>query len=80
MRVVELSSFVATPLCGLTLAQLGAEVIRVEPLGGGPDRSRWPLIDNGTSLYWNGLNPGKRGPASVRPQTAVGETIICIPI
>ena len=60
LRVVELSSFVATPLCGLTLAQLGAEVIRVEPMGGGPDRTRWPLAPNGTSLYWNGLNPGKR--------------------
>src|SRR3954453_13853824 len=60
LRVVEVSSFVATPLCGLTLAQLGADVIRVEPLGGAPDRTRWPLSDNGTSLYWNGLNPGKR--------------------
>lgn len=60
LRVVELSSFVASPLCGLTLAQLGAEVIRVEPVGGAPDRTRWPLTDNGTSLYWNGLNPGKK--------------------
>lgn len=60
LRVVELSSFVATPLCGLTLAQLGAEVIRVEPLGGGPDRGRWPLAPSGTSLYWSGLNRGKR--------------------
>jgi 2-methylfumaryl-CoA isomerase len=60
LRVVEVSSFVATPLCGLTLAQLGAEVIRVEPLGGAPDRTRWPLSADGASLYWNGLNPGKR--------------------
>lgn len=59
LRIVEISSFVATPLCGLTLAQLGAEVIRVEPLGGAPDRGRWPVTDDGTSLYWNGLNPGK---------------------
>jgi 2-methylfumaryl-CoA isomerase len=60
MRIIELSSFVATPLCGLTLAQLGATVIRVEPMGGAPDRTRWPLANNGTSLYWNGLNPGKQ--------------------
>ena len=59
VRIVEVSSFVATPLCGLTLAQLGAEVVRVEPVGGGPDRGRWPLAPDGTSLYWNGLNPGK---------------------
>lgn len=63
LRVVEVSSFVASPLCGTTLAQLGADVIRVEPLGGGPDRSRWPLSDSGQSLYWNGLNPGKRAVA-----------------
>jgi 2-methylfumaryl-CoA isomerase len=60
LRVVEVSSFVATPLCGLTLAQLGADVIRVEPLSGAPDRTRWPITDDGISLYWNGLNPGKR--------------------
>lgn len=60
LRVVELSSYVATPLSGLTLAQLGAEVIRVEPFGGGPDRSRWPLAPTGESLYWTGLNRGKR--------------------
>ncbi|QRP49667.1 CoA transferase [Amycolatopsis sp. FDAARGOS 1241] len=60
LRVVEISSYVATPLCGLTLAQLGADVVRVEPLGGAPDRTRWPLSDEGTSLYWTGLNKGKR--------------------
>lgn len=60
MRVVEVSSFVAAPLGGMTLAQLGAEVIRVDPLGGGPDRQRWPLADSGTSMYWAGLNKGKR--------------------
>ncbi|MGW0201295.1 CoA transferase [Nonomuraea sp. NPDC003201] len=60
LRIVELSSYVATPLCGMTLAQLGADVIRVEPIGGAPDRTRWPLAESGTSLYWSGLNKGKR--------------------
>ncbi|MGA4946392.1 CoA transferase [Streptomyces cinereoruber] len=63
LRVVEISSYVATPLCGLTLAQLGADVLRVEPLGGAADRTRWPLADSGTSLYWSGLNKGKRAVA-----------------
>ena len=58
--MIELSAYVATPLCGLTLSQLGADVVRVEPLGGAPDRTRWPLSDSGTSLYWSGLNKGKR--------------------
>ncbi len=63
MRVVEVSAYVATPLCGMTLAQLGADVIRVEPTGGQADRTRWPLSGSGTSLYWTGLNKGKRAVA-----------------
>ena len=64
MRVVELSSFVATPLGGMTLAQLGADVIRVDQVGGGPDIDRWPLAASGRSLYWAGLNKGKRSVAA----------------
>jgi 2-methylfumaryl-CoA isomerase len=60
LRVLEISSFVAAPLGGMTLAQLGAEVIRVDPVGGATDVTRWPLAPNGTSLYWAGLNKGKR--------------------
>ncbi|HTU05304.1 MAG TPA: CoA transferase, partial [Trebonia sp.] len=60
LRVLEISSFVAAPLGGMTLAQLGAEVIRVDPVGGAADVTRWPLAPNGTSLYWAGLNKGKR--------------------
>jgi 2-methylfumaryl-CoA isomerase len=60
LTVLEVSSFVAAPLGGLTLAQLGADVIRVDPVGGGPDLGRWPLAPSGTSLYWTGLNQGKR--------------------
>lgn len=63
MRVVEVSSFVAAPLGGMTLAQLGADVIRVDPIGGGPDHDRWPLAPSGASLYWAGLNKGKRSVA-----------------
>jgi 2-methylfumaryl-CoA isomerase len=60
LRVVEISSYVATPLCGMTLRQLGADVVRVEPLTGAPDRTRLPRSSGGTSLYWSGLNQGKR--------------------
>lgn len=60
MRVIELSSFVAAPLGGMTLAQLGADVIRVDQEGGGPDIDRWPLAPSGRSLYWAGLNKGKK--------------------
>ena len=60
LTVVEGSAFVAAPLGGMTLAQLGAEVIRFDPPGGGMDFRRWPLDDGGTSLYWAGLNKAKK--------------------
>jgi 2-methylfumaryl-CoA isomerase len=44
----------------MTLAQLGADVIRFDQIGGGPDYGRWPLAPDGQSLYWAGLNKGKR--------------------
>jgi 2-methylfumaryl-CoA isomerase len=43
MRVVEGSAFVAAPLGGMTLAQMGADVIRFEAIGGGIDFHRWPV-------------------------------------
>ena len=63
LRVVEVSAFVAAPISGMTLAQLGAEVIRIDPIGGGADIRRAPLAPDGTSLYWAGLNKGKRSVA-----------------
>ncbi|WP_417725572.1 CoA transferase [Salipiger sp.] len=60
LRIVEVASFIAAPSCGLHLAQLGAEVIRVDPIGGAPDRRRWPLAASGDSLYWEGVNKGKK--------------------
>jgi 2-methylfumaryl-CoA isomerase len=60
LRIIEVSSFVAAPLGGMTLAQLGAEVIRIDPNGGAPDTTRWPVAPGGKSLYWAGLNKGKR--------------------
>lgn len=60
MRVVEGSAFVAIPLAGMTLAQMGAEVIRFDRIEGGLDAGRWPLAPNGRSLFWAGLNKGKK--------------------
>ena len=60
LRVVEGSAFVAAPLGGMTLAQLGADVIRFDPIGGGLDYKRWPVTQDGHSLFWAGMNKGKR--------------------
>jgi 2-methylfumaryl-CoA isomerase len=59
-QLIEGSAFVAAPLGGMTLAQLGADVIRFDQLGGGLDYERWPLAADGQSLFWAGLNKGKR--------------------
>jgi 2-methylfumaryl-CoA isomerase len=60
LRIVEISAFVAAPLGGMTMAQMGADVIRIDPIGGGLDFARWPVTKDGASLYWAGLNKGKR--------------------
>ncbi len=60
LRIVEAAAFVAGPTCGLYLAQFGAEVIRIDTIGGGPDFRRWPLAPSGDSLYWEGLNKAKK--------------------
>jgi 2-methylfumaryl-CoA isomerase len=63
LDVIELSAFVAVPLAGMTLAQLGATVTRIDPVGGGIDIQRWPLTADGVSLYWTALNKGKQSMA-----------------
>ncbi|WP_176595838.1 MULTISPECIES: CoA transferase [Sphingobium] len=63
LRVVEGAAFIAGPSCGLHLAQMGAEVIRFDAIGGGPDYRRWPVAPSGDSLYWEGLNKGKKSVA-----------------
>ena len=63
VSVIEASSFVASPTAGLYLAQMGAEVIRVDQIGGGLDFNRWPKAENGKSLYWENLNRAKKSVA-----------------
>jgi 2-methylfumaryl-CoA isomerase len=63
LTIIEASSFVASPTAGLYLAQMGAEVIRVDQIGGGPDFKRWPLSESGDSLYWENLNRAKKSVA-----------------
>ncbi len=78
-RIIEGSAFVAAPSGGMALAQLGADVIRFDQIGGGLDARRWPLTAEGESLYWAGLNKGKRSIAvdlrSKRAQELLTELI-----
>jgi 2-methylfumaryl-CoA isomerase len=82
MQVVECSAFIAAPLGGMTLAQLGAEVIRIDPPGGGLDHARWPVTREGVSLFWAGMNKGKKSVAIdiARPQgRELATALICAP-
>jgi len=82
LRVIEGSSFVAGPSAGLYLSQMGAEVIRFDQIGGGPDFNRWPLSNTGASLYWEGLNKGKKSIAvnlSDPEGRELVQSLICAP-
>ena len=59
MRIVEFSAFVAAPLGGMTMAQFGAEVIRIDPIGGAIDFDA--LAGDATTA------PASIGPGSTRP-------------
>ncbi len=75
LRVIEFSAFVAAPSAGLALAQLGAEVIRVDPIGGNIDIHRAPRNAAGRSLYWASLNRGKRS-VELNVRSAEGRALL----
>jgi 2-methylfumaryl-CoA isomerase len=59
----------------MTLSQLGAQVIRVDPIGGASDVQRWPLAATGASIYWTGLNKGKRS-ATINLRSHEGQELV----
>ncbi len=63
LRITECAAFIAGPFATMSLAALGADVIRIDPLEGGLDYHRWPVTRTGQSLYWAGLNKGKKSVA-----------------
>jgi len=62
LRVLEIGHFVAAPFCTRLLADLGADVIKIEPLGGDPVR-QWGRQLRGHSLWWSLHGRNKRSVA-----------------
>ena len=60
IRVLELGSLVAGPFCGKTLADFGAEVIKIEPPGDGDPLRKWRRMRNGVSLWWHVQSRNKK--------------------
>lgn len=59
-RVIELGQLLAGPFAGSLLAYFGAEVIKVEPPGGGDPLRNWRVVKDGTSLWWRSLGRNKK--------------------
>ena len=61
IRVLDLTRILAGPLCTMMLGDMGADVIKVEPVGTGDDTRTWgPPFANGESAYYLGVNRNKR--------------------
>ena len=60
VQVLELGSLIAGPFCAKTLADFGAEVIKVEPPGDGDPLRRWRRMRNGVSLWWHAQSRNKK--------------------
>jgi formyl-CoA transferase len=60
IRVLELGTLIAGPFCAKTLADFGAEVIKVEPPGDGDPLRRWRRMRNGVSLWWHVQSRNKK--------------------
>ncbi|ODV09727.1 MAG: formyl-CoA transferase [Rubrivivax sp. SCN 70-15] len=60
LRVLELGQLIAGPFAAKTLADFGADVVKVEPPDGGDPLRRWRLLKDGTSVWWQVQSRNKR--------------------
>ena len=60
IKVVELGQLIAGPFAAKTLADFGADVIKIEPPGVGDPLRKWRLLKDGTSVWWQVQSRNKR--------------------
>ena len=60
LKVVELGQLIAGPFAAKTLADFGADVIKIEPPGTGDPLRQWRLMKDGTSVWWQVQSRNKR--------------------
>lgn len=60
LKVVEMGQLIAGPFAAKTLAEFGADVIKIEPPGAGDPLRNWRLIQDGTSVWWQVQSRNKR--------------------
>ena len=63
LKVIELGQLIAGPFAAKTLADFGADVIKVEPPGAGDPLRKWRLLKDGTSVWWQIQSRNKRSVA-----------------
>ncbi|MFZ4649322.1 MAG: CaiB/BaiF CoA transferase family protein [Rubrivivax sp.] len=63
VRVLELGQLIAGPFAGKTLADFGADVIKIEPAEGGDPLRRWRMLRDGNSVWWEVQSRNKRSVA-----------------
>ena len=60
IRVLELGQLIAGPFAGKTLADFGADVVKIEPPGSGDPLRGWRMLHNGTSVWWEAQSRNKK--------------------
>jgi formyl-CoA transferase len=60
LKVLELGQLIAGPFAAKTLADFGAEVVKIEPPGAGDPLRKWRLLKDGTSVWWQVQSRNKR--------------------
>jgi crotonobetainyl-CoA:carnitine CoA-transferase CaiB-like acyl-CoA transferase len=75
IRVLDFGRYIAGPFCAALLGDLGAEVIRVERIGGGEDRGMIPVGANGGGAMFLAMNRNKLG-MTLDPVTPKGWEIV----